>query len=45
MCLDWHGPQETHRHVSSGADTLQASPGRPKPSPTARDVTVRSQAT
>jgi Stage II sporulation protein E (SpoIIE) len=31
MCLDWHGPQETHRHVSSGADTRQASPGRPKP--------------
>ncbi|TXS20291.1 oxidoreductase, partial [Streptomyces sp. adm13(2018)] len=19
MCLDWHGPQETQRHVSSGA--------------------------
>ncbi|MFF7855157.1 SpoIIE family protein phosphatase [Streptomyces sp. NPDC007904] len=28
MCLDWHGPQETQRHVSSGADTRQASPGR-----------------
>ncbi|MDQ0798145.1 PP2C family protein-serine/threonine phosphatase [Streptomyces sp. B1I3] len=28
MCLDWHGPQETHRHVSSGADTQQASDGR-----------------
>nr|WP_308293918.1 PP2C family protein-serine/threonine phosphatase [Streptomyces sp. Vc74B-19] len=27
MCLDWHGPQETQRHVSSGADTRQASPG------------------
>ncbi|MGW7728817.1 PP2C family protein-serine/threonine phosphatase [Streptomyces canus] len=25
MCLDWHGPQETQRHVSSGADTRQAS--------------------
>jgi hypothetical protein len=21
MCLDWHGPQESQRHVSSGADT------------------------
>ncbi|MFF9623211.1 PP2C family protein-serine/threonine phosphatase [Streptomyces griseosporeus] len=28
MCLDWHGPQETFRHVSSGADTRQASAGR-----------------
>jgi hypothetical protein len=28
MCLDWHGPQETQRHVSSGADTLQASAAR-----------------
>ncbi len=28
MCLDWHGPQETKRRVSSGADTRQASPGR-----------------
>lgn len=27
MCLDWHGPQETQRHVSSGADTQQASAG------------------
>ncbi len=27
MCLDWHGPQETQRHVSSGADTRLASPG------------------
>lgn len=27
MCLDWHGPQETQRHVSSGADTRQASAG------------------
>ncbi|MFJ8988842.1 PP2C family protein-serine/threonine phosphatase [Streptomyces sp. NPDC102279] len=26
MCLDWHGPQETQRRVSSGADTRQASP-------------------
>ncbi|MEU2156777.1 PP2C family protein-serine/threonine phosphatase [Streptomyces sp. NPDC019396] len=31
MCLDWHGPQETQRHVSSGADTRQASAGRTKP--------------
>lgn len=31
MCLDWHGPQETHRHVSSGADIRQASAARPKP--------------
>ncbi|SCG01391.1 hypothetical protein GA0115256_143723 [Streptomyces sp. DconLS] len=30
MCLDWHGPQETLRHVSSGADTEQASAGRTK---------------
>lgn len=30
MCLDWHGPQETQRHVSSGADTGQASAGRPQ---------------
>jgi serine phosphatase RsbU (regulator of sigma subunit) len=36
MCLDWHGPQESQRRVSSGADTGQASaartnqrPGRP----------------
>jgi hypothetical protein len=28
MCLDWHGPQETQRHVSSGADTGQASAAR-----------------
>ncbi|MCI4041398.1 PP2C family protein-serine/threonine phosphatase [Streptomyces sp. TRM75563] len=27
-CLDWHGPQEEHRHVSSGADTQQASTAR-----------------
>ncbi|MFI0821327.1 PP2C family protein-serine/threonine phosphatase [Streptomyces sp. NPDC021098] len=31
MCLDWHGPQETHRQVSSGADLQQASPARMKP--------------
>lgn len=31
MCLDWHGFQETERHVSSGADTQQASPGRREP--------------
>lgn len=30
MCLDWHGPQETQRHVSSGADTRQASATRTK---------------
>ncbi len=30
MCLDWHGPQETQRHVSSGADTQLASAGRAK---------------
>ncbi|WP_328861242.1 PP2C family protein-serine/threonine phosphatase [Streptomyces sp. NBC_00306] len=30
MCLDWHGPQETQRHVSSGADVQQASAGRGK---------------
>jgi hypothetical protein len=28
VCLDWHGPQETQRHVSSGADTQQASAAR-----------------
>ncbi|MEU8489586.1 PP2C family protein-serine/threonine phosphatase [Streptomyces sp. NPDC048641] len=33
MCLDWHGPQETQRHVSSGADTQQASAGRTKQQP------------
>ncbi|WP_407563440.1 PP2C family protein-serine/threonine phosphatase [Streptomyces sp. 184] len=33
MCLDWHGPQETQRHVSSGADTRQASPARTTPPP------------
>ncbi|MFJ8082762.1 PP2C family protein-serine/threonine phosphatase [Streptomyces sp. NPDC096205] len=33
MCLDWHGPQETLRHVSSGADTGQASAGRTKQQP------------
>lgn len=30
MCLDWHGPQEIQRLVSRGADTQQASAGRPK---------------
>ncbi|MFJ9020208.1 PP2C family protein-serine/threonine phosphatase [Streptomyces sp. NPDC102259] len=30
MCLDWHGPQHTQRHVSSGADTRQASAARMK---------------
>ncbi|MCM2416013.1 PP2C family protein-serine/threonine phosphatase [Streptomyces sp. RKAG290] len=30
MCLDWHGPQETQRHVSSGADVQQASVERPR---------------
>ncbi|WP_229871150.1 PP2C family protein-serine/threonine phosphatase [Streptomyces phaeofaciens] len=33
MCLDWHGHQETQRHVSSGADTRQASAGRTKQQP------------
>jgi hypothetical protein len=33
MCLDWHGPQETQRHVSSGADTRQASAARTRPRP------------
>jgi serine phosphatase RsbU (regulator of sigma subunit) len=33
MCLDWHGPQETQRHVSSGADTGQASAARTKQQP------------
>ncbi|MFG2356455.1 PP2C family protein-serine/threonine phosphatase [Streptomyces sp. NPDC048521] len=33
MCLDWHGPQQTKRHVSSGADTRQASAGRPRQQP------------
>ncbi len=30
MCLDWHGSQETKRHVGSGADLQQASPRRPE---------------
>src|SRR3954447_564185 len=30
MCLDWHGPEETQRHVSSGADVQQASASRAK---------------
>ncbi|MFH8492863.1 PP2C family protein-serine/threonine phosphatase [Streptomyces coeruleorubidus] len=33
MCLDWHGPQETQRHVSSGADTGQASAARTEQQP------------
>jgi serine phosphatase RsbU (regulator of sigma subunit) len=33
MCLDWHGPEETQRHVSSGADTRQASASRTKQQP------------
>ncbi|MCX4918984.1 PP2C family protein-serine/threonine phosphatase [Streptomyces sp. NBC_00687] len=28
VCLDWHGAQETQRHVRSGADVQQASGGR-----------------
>ncbi|MFF7771471.1 PP2C family protein-serine/threonine phosphatase [Streptomyces massasporeus] len=28
MCLDWHGPEQTLRNVSSGADTRRASAGR-----------------
>lgn len=31
VCLDWHGPQETRRHVSSGADTTRASPAHHTP--------------
>lgn len=31
VCLDWHGPQETQRHVGSGADLRRASPGRNDP--------------
>ncbi|MFE0512016.1 SpoIIE family protein phosphatase [Streptomyces sp. NPDC058964] len=30
MCLDWYGPQHTRQHVSSGADTWQASAARTK---------------
>ncbi|MFJ3505845.1 PP2C family protein-serine/threonine phosphatase [Streptomyces luteogriseus] len=30
MCLDWHGPHQTQRNVSSGADTGQASAARMK---------------
>ncbi|MGW8379032.1 PP2C family protein-serine/threonine phosphatase [Streptomyces sp. ODS28] len=30
LVLDWHGPQETQRHVASGADPEQASPARPQ---------------
>jgi hypothetical protein len=33
MCLDWHGPQQTLRHVSSGADVQQASASRVKQQP------------
>ncbi|MFF6913736.1 SpoIIE family protein phosphatase [Streptomyces sp. NPDC012466] len=33
MCLDWHGPHETQRHVNSGADTRQASAVREKRQP------------
>ncbi|MFJ6551343.1 SpoIIE family protein phosphatase [Streptomyces luteogriseus] len=33
MCLDWHGPQQTQRHVSSGADIQQASAGRTTEAP------------
>ncbi|MEU0049063.1 PP2C family protein-serine/threonine phosphatase [Streptomyces sp. NPDC006184] len=28
VCLDWHGPEDTQRHVNSGADTRQASAAR-----------------
>ncbi|MEU4012340.1 PP2C family protein-serine/threonine phosphatase [Streptomyces pseudogriseolus] len=30
MCLDWHGPQQTLRQISSGAATQQASASRTK---------------
>jgi hypothetical protein len=33
MCLDWHGPQETQRHVSFGAEAQQASAGPTKQQP------------
>ncbi|WP_318218625.1 PP2C family protein-serine/threonine phosphatase [Streptomyces sp. SCL15-6] len=33
VCLDWHGPQETQRHVDSGADTRQASSARTQQQP------------
>jgi hypothetical protein len=33
MCLDWHGPQETQRHVSFGAEAQQASASRTKQQP------------
>lgn len=33
MCLDWHGPQETQRHASSGADAQRASASRTKQQP------------
>ncbi|MFJ8546088.1 PP2C family protein-serine/threonine phosphatase [Streptomyces sp. NPDC093586] len=33
VCLDWHGPQETQRHVNSGADPRQASAARTKHQP------------
>ncbi|MEV5516230.1 PP2C family protein-serine/threonine phosphatase [Streptomyces flaveolus] len=33
VCLDWHGPQETQRHVDSGADTRQASSARTQQHP------------
>ncbi|MFD1658058.1 PP2C family protein-serine/threonine phosphatase [Streptomyces caeni] len=33
ICLDWHGPQETRRHASYGADTGQASAARAKAQP------------
>ncbi|MFE9628852.1 PP2C family protein-serine/threonine phosphatase [Streptomyces sp. NPDC006527] len=33
MCLDWHGPQQILRHVSSGADIQRASAGRVKQQP------------
>ncbi|MEU7313820.1 PP2C family protein-serine/threonine phosphatase [Streptomyces sp. NPDC007083] len=32
VCLDWYGPSETQRCVSSGADTRKASPER-RPTP------------
>jgi hypothetical protein len=33
VCLDWHGPQETQRHVDSGADIRQASAARTQQQP------------
>ncbi|KEG37924.1 hypothetical protein DJ64_24595 [Streptomyces griseorubens] len=41
-CSDWRGSQKIQRHVSSGADTEQASAGRTRSS--SRDATSRPHA-